>query len=57
MRGKAHGQTNTVHIPGVGDLNVTLLATNNVTMPGLHGIDCLTLSVLPWGDSPIDRKE
>ena len=56
-RGKAHLQESVVHIPGVGDLRAKLLATNNVLMPGLHGVDCLTLAVLPWGEKPIERAE
>jgi hypothetical protein len=52
-RGRAHEQESVVHIPGVGDLRTKLMATNNVLVTGLHGVDCLTLSVLPWGDKPI----
>ena len=56
-QGPAHGQTQVCRIPGVGEVRVRLLATNNVLMPGVHNVDCLTLSVLPWGDKPIDTEE
>ena len=56
-QGPAHGQTQVCRIPGVGDVRVRLLATNNVLMPGVHNVNCLTLSVLPWGDKPIDTEE
>ena len=44
-------------MPGIGDLTAVVIATNNVTVPALHGLDCLALGVLPWGDDPVGNVE
>ena len=33
------------------------MASNQVLVSGLHGIDTLALGVLPWGDNPIEARE
>ena len=55
-RGMLHGQEHTVHVPGVGDVNTTILATNEVTVPGIHGQNLKALGVLPWGARAVARK-
>jgi len=47
-RGAMHGQEHMIHVPGVGDVLTTLLATNEVIVPGLQGHELKALGVLPW---------
>ncbi len=55
-QGKLDGQQSKVHIPGVGDVNVTLLASNNIMLHGVHNVPVLSLGILPWGTRPLERR-
>ena len=35
---------------------VTILASNEVTVPGLHGHPLRALGVLPWGTNPVANR-
>ena len=55
-RGELHGQVHLVHVPGVGDTKTTLLATNEVTVPGIHGHKLRALGVLGWSRNAVEKK-
>jgi len=59
---KVHGQRHQLRIPGLaqsenqGFRTLTVLATNEVTCKGLHGVDMRAKGILPWGPRAIERN-
>jgi hypothetical protein len=56
-KGILHHQKHCIHVPGVGDVNTIILATNEVTVPGLFNHPLRALGVLPWDARPVEARQ